>query len=266
MFFGMPARIFNHRGKAVHGTIGFVGALLKIIRMIQPTHVLVLFDGEQKNERKALDSDYKANRIDYSAVPEAENPYCTLPDILAALDFLGIRRAETTVSETDDVIAAYCSQISGDVQIVISSLDSDYFQLLNSSVSVLRYRGKQTAIYTEEELLLRLGILPSQYADFKSLVGDPSDNIKGAEHIGQKTAALLLNEFGSLESLIQNAEKIERPSIQASVLKNAEKLRTNYRLIKLSGEQPLPFPLDTLRYTVSDITATQALKSIGVLP
>ena len=64
MFFGMPTRITNSAGKAIQGTLGFVGALLKIIRAIEPTHTAVLFDGEHENERSALNADYKANRVD----------------------------------------------------------------------------------------------------------------------------------------------------------------------------------------------------------
>ena len=75
MFFGMPSRIINKDGKAIQGTLGFVGALLKIIRMTAPTHAAVLFDGERENERKELDEDYKANREDYSLVSEEENPF-----------------------------------------------------------------------------------------------------------------------------------------------------------------------------------------------
>lgn len=77
MFFGMPARIVNKQGKAIQGTLGFVGALLKIIRRIKPTHIVVLFDGEHKNTRSELNADYKANRIDYSQTPEEEPPLFT---------------------------------------------------------------------------------------------------------------------------------------------------------------------------------------------
>ena len=66
MFYGMPARIVGKSGRPVHGTIGFVGALMKIIRMVRPTHAVVLFDGEHENPRAALDPAYKANRVDYS--------------------------------------------------------------------------------------------------------------------------------------------------------------------------------------------------------
>ena len=75
MFYGMPSRIVNKRGKAIQGTLGFVGALLKIIRRVEPTHITVLFDGEHENGRSELNADYKANRVDYSLVPEEETPF-----------------------------------------------------------------------------------------------------------------------------------------------------------------------------------------------
>lgn len=107
MFFGMPARIVNAQGKPIQGTLGFVGALLKIIRMTQPTHIAVLFDGEHVNERTEINADYQANRIDYSQTPEENSPFSQLPDIYAALDCLGICHTETINCETVDWIAGY---------------------------------------------------------------------------------------------------------------------------------------------------------------
>lgn len=266
MFFGMPARIFNKNGKAIHGTIGFVGALLKIIRMTNPTHIAVLFDGEHENERAALNADYKANRTDYSKVSEQECPFTQLPDIYAALDSLNIKHAETTVCETDDWIAGYAYAYGKDTQIVISSFDSDYFQLLTNNVSVLRYRGAKTAICTPDYLLNRFGVSPSQYADFKSLVGDVSDNIKGTDKVGPKTAALLLKKFLTLDNIISNADRIEHSSIRDSVIKNAERLNTNYKLIKLTDGAVLPFRLDELTYDSVDSTTNEILTRTGILP
>lgn len=266
MFFGMPARIFNKNGRAIHGTLGFTGALLKIIRMTNPTHIAVLFDGEHENGRAALNADYKANRIDYSEVPEAESPFSQLPDIYAALDCLGIKHAETTVCETDDWIAGYAHTYGNDTKIVISSFDSDYFQLLSDRVSVLRYRGKNTVIWTPDALSEKFGIAPAQYADFKSLVGDPADNIRGAEKIGPKTSASLLQKYKTLGGVLENAENIEQPAIRASILQSAERLKTNYKLIKLSGDAVLPFSLSELARPDSFPTATTALTQIGLLP
>lgn len=262
----MPARIFNKSGKAIHGTIGFVGALLKIIKITNPTHIAVLFDGELENERKTLNADYKANRIDYSKVTEAENPFSQLADIYAALDYLKINHAETTVCETDDWIAGYAYTYGKDTEIVISSFDSDYFQLITDNVHILRYRGIKTAIFNPDYIINHFGILPSQYADFKSLVGDSSDNIKGAEKVGQKTAAALLNEFHNLENIIKNAGQIKRPSIRQSIIANAEKLRTNYKLIRLTDCAALPFKLCELQYNSTGLTTNKALNAIGILP
>ncbi len=264
MFFGMPARIINKDGKAIQGTLGFTGALLKIIKMVSPTHVVVLFDGERHNPRTDLDENYKANRIDYDTVSEEENPFLQLSDVYKALDFLGIKHTETTVCETDDVIAAYALKYGNDNEIFISSFDSDFFQLINKNVKILRYRGDNTQIFDCELFKEKFGILPEYYADYKSLTGDSADNIKGADKIGPKTAAVLVNEFNSLESIIANAEKITKPSIKASVINNTERLRLNYKLIKLSDCADLPFALEEIKYAYNGITTNEVLVGIGL--
>lgn len=75
MFFGMPSRIVNSQSKAIQGVLGFTGALLKIIRRVEPTHIVAVCDGGHENRRCEIDSEYKANRIDYSMVREEENPF-----------------------------------------------------------------------------------------------------------------------------------------------------------------------------------------------
>lgn len=263
MFFGMPARIVNDQGKAIFGALGFVGALLKIIRKVSPTHIVVLFDGQHENERSGLDPDYKADRIDYSEVPEEENPFSQIDDVYAALDFMGIRHAETTNCETDDMIAAYALAFGKENEIVISSFDSDFFQLITNQVSVLRYRGEKTVICTPEYIKEKFGISPKQYADFKSLTGDTADHIKGAEKVGPKTAALLLNEFDTLENILSRADRIKKPAVRDSIIRNTEKLKVNYKLIKLDDHVSVPFGLQELEYVYSGITTNEVLKGIG---
>lgn len=264
MFFGMPARIVNEQGKAIQGTLGFVGALLKIIRGTSPTHIAVLFDGEHENDRSALDPEYKANRIDYSEVSEDETPFSQLPDVYAALDYLQIKHAETTVCETDDWIAAYTLTYGYENEIIISSFDSDFFQLITDKVSVLRYRGDKTVICTPDYIKNKFGIESAQYADFKSLTGDVSDNIKGADKVGPKTAASLINEFGDLKGILENTENIKRASIKESISRNAERLRLNYKMIKLDNTASLPFTFSELAYEYRGITTNEVLKGIGL--
>ena len=263
MFYGMPARIVGVDGRAIQGTLGFVGALLKIIRMVRPTHVIAVFDGECENPRRELEEDYKGNRPDYSEVPEEDTPFSQLPDIYRALDVLGIFHKETQNCEADDWIAAYAMQRK-DFAVIIASQDSDFYQLITPDVSVLRYRGKQSQLCDVSYIREKLGIEPQQYAAFKALTGDTSDNIRGADKIGPKTAAQLMNQFGDLETLLENAQQIAKPSIRESVIRNAERIRKNHTLIALEGSRWLPFAIDALRWQDRGLTTTEVLQKIGL--
>lgn len=264
MFFGMPARIVNSEGKAIQGTLGFVGALLKIIRKVEPTHLFVVFDGEHENVRSEMDAEYKANRVDYSEVDEEENPYSQLPDIYKALDYLGIKYLETTTCETDDIIAGYVLKYGANYEMVISSFDSDFFQLITEKVSVLRYRGEKTVICTPVYINEKFNISPEQYADFKSLVGDHADNIKGVNKVGPKTAAMLLKEYGTLDDLLENAHIISKPAIRASIMASIERVKKNYTLIKLLPMEELPVELQELKFEEQGMKTNDVLKGIGL--
>lgn len=264
MFYGMPARITGPGGKAIQGTLGFVGALLKVIRRLQPTHVAVLFDGETGSPRRELDADYKANRPDYSQMAEEDTPFSQLPDIYAALDHLGICHRETEDCEADDWIAGYALRYGADREVVILSQDSDFFQLITDTVHVLRYRGDHSVLCDPAYIREKLGIFPHQYAAFKALTGDTADSIPGVPGIGPKTAAVLLGEYGDLDTLLQQAETIRKPSVRGAVQSNARRLDKNHALIALQGTEALPFPLDELRFRDPGLTTTQVLTAIGL--
>lgn len=264
MFYGMPARITGKQGRPIQGTLGFVGALLKIVRKLQPTHLAVLFDGETFNPRGELDENYKANREDYSQMPEEETPFSQLPDIYAALDYLGICHRETTECETDDWMASYALGLGREFKMTLMSQDSDFFQLITDMVSVLRYRGDCSALCDPQYIRQKFDIEPSRYADFKCLVGDGSDNIRGADKVGPKTAAALMQQFGSLQNLLDHIEDISKPSVRESIRTNAERLRLNQKLIKLEQKYPAPFSLEEMAYTYRGQTSTEVLTEIGV--
>lgn len=264
MFYGMPARIIGKAGKPIHGTLGFVGALLKMLRFLRPTHVVVLFDGEHHNERKDMDESYKANRPDFSKMPEEETPFSQLPDIYAALDFLKIKHAETTVCETDDIVAAYAFTYGKEIKITLSSFDSDFFQLIDENVSVLRYRGENSVLCDKTYLMEKYGVTPAQYADFKALVGDSADNVPGIKGIGPKTAAKLLKDFGSAQLLLEQAERIERLALRNAVKDGKERILLNLRLIRLCGCDKIPFSIDELSFVDGGERTGEVLTAIGV--
>ncbi len=152
--------------------------------------------------------------------------------------------------EADDVIASYVGAYGNDLEIVIASQDSDLFQLVGERVSVLRYRGEKTRIWTPLDVNEKYGVLPQQYADWKALVGDPSDNIKGAPGIGPKTAAQLLGVYPTLFDLLANVQALKRPAHRLALAQNAEKnhhkLQNHQALARVCD--PLAAPLSRLSF------------------
>ena len=264
MFFGMPTKIIGSRGVAIHGVIGFIGALNKMIDAYAPTHLIVMFDGETSNPRRAILEEYKANRPDWSEVGEDENPFTQLPMIYDALDYMGIKHNETTVCETDDVIAAYAIRYGGECEVMICSFDSDYFQLVNDNVRVLRYRGKCSVICDARYISDRYGVPPSRYLDYKCLVGDSSDNIGGIKGVGPKTAAQLINTLGGLCEIKERAGEIANGRIRAAITESGDILERNLALIKLAEGADMPFTLDEARFENPHLRTMDVIRGIGI--
>jgi len=261
MFFGMPARIVSPNGKPIHGVVGFVGALLRIIKMTEPTHVLVVFDGEKENERKELNSDYKSNRIDYSNVNDEDNPFSQLSIIYDALDYLGIKHVEVDKYEADDLIYSYALNFNSGY-VIISSYDSDFFQIVSDKVSVIRYRGKTTSICDTHYIKERFDVTPEKFLDFKALVGDKADNIKGVKGIGPKTAAKFINQFGSIENMLNCCTTDIRKMLKA-VIDNDELVLQNKRLIGFVNVE-LPIEIVELSYSLKQTNTKEVLRSINI--
>ena len=266
MFFGMPRKIYNENGIGIWGVIGFVGALNKLINLTEPSHVAVIFDGEGHNPRCDILEEYKANRPDYSEMGEEENPFIQLPLVYEAIEAMGIPFCEVHGCECDDVIATYAKRFSEDFQVVISSFDSDYFQLISDNVRVLRYHGLSSIICDKNYVLERYGIAPEYYADWKSLVGDTADNIKGIRGIGPKTATKLISAHGTLAEMLTEVEKIEPERIREKIAEGKDILLRNYRLIKLEDTGALPFTAEELEYTAERIKTMDVLRKINLLP
>ncbi len=263
MFFGMPTKIIGAKGSAIQGVIGFIGAVNRLADTYAPTHLLVMFDGEKSNPRKDILKEYKANRPDYSEMPDDENPFTQLPFVYEALDYMGIKHTETTVCETDDVIAAYAIKYGKENEVIISSFDSDYFQLITDKVKIVRYRGSASVVCDEKYILEKYGITPSMYLDFKCLVGDTSDNIKGVKGVGPKTAAKLLNSFGTLDNIRNRFSEIENEKIRNAVYESDELLDINLSLIRLCGEADIPFSLEEIEFNNPRIRTMDVIRGIG---
>jgi DNA polymerase-1 len=265
MFFGMPRKIYNENGIGIWGVIGFVGALNKLINLTEPTHVAIIFDGEGHNPRCDVLEEYKANRPDYSELGEEENPFIQLPLVYQAIESMGIHFSEVHGCECDDVIASYAKRFGKELQVVISSFDSDYFQLITDNVRVVRYRGLSSVICDKNYVRERYGITPEYYADWKSLVGDTADNNKGIPGVGAKTATRLINNYGSLSEMLANVEEVQPEKLREKIREGKEILLRNYSLIRLDDTGVLPFEIEELEYTAERIKTMDVLRKIELL-
>ena len=264
MFFGMPNAIHGKDGRDVRGVVGFIGATGKLIKMSGATHCACLFDSEGHNERRELLPEYKGNRPDLSELPEGENPFLILPDIYAALDEMGILHTEIREGEVDDVIAAYALSVS-DGELIISSYDSDYFQLISPRVSVWRYRGECTTVCDSEYMKKKLGVPPHLYASYKSLVGDTADNIRGLRGIGPKTAAKIVSRYGDLDDILRDTSVIEEEKLRVAIDSGRELLLRNLKLIRLSADATLPFTIDQMQLKKREYKTMKILSEVGLL-
>ncbi|WMM23801.1 5'-3' exonuclease H3TH domain-containing protein [Tissierella sp. MB52-C2] len=268
MFYGIPARILGKDNKPIHAIVGFLGALLKIIKNIEPSNIVVIFDGESGSDRVEINPEYKANRMDYTDIEESDNPFSQLEDIMKSLGYIDIRYFETTNGfEADDVIASYVKMYREKMKIFIVSNDTDFLQLVDKNVSLYVYRGKNTIIYDEEKVFQRYGVKSALFADYKALIGDKSDNLKGVPKVGPKTATKLINQYGGVHNILENLTNIQLPSIKTTLNENITRVKVNLDLIKLTGNAPLPFLIDDTIYNYNnEKSATmKILKDTGII-
>ena len=256
VFFGIRAKQKKKPGYPVKFVESFTGSLIRIIRAASATHVLVVFDGEHDNPRRALFPAYKANRPDYSLLPDEENPYLKLPEAFEALEKLGVKYIETTTVEADDLIAICCERFRSAAQITICSHDHDFYQLLGSRVNIMNYSGKRGEFYGEADFSEEFHIPAKRFADYKALVGDKSDNIPGVRGVGNIVAARLLRRFGGIEEIIARTGEVRQKKLRHCLIEGADRMRLNYKLVKLGGEQygevKLPWKLADLAFTLPE--------------
>lgn len=263
MYFGMPNKIYGKPTFSIHGVIGFIGGLRKIIKAITPTHLVVIFDGETSNFKTEVNPEYKKNRVNFQEVIDDENPFANLPLIQETLEALNIVSFETVNEEADDVIANYALNFSGDIY--ISSSDTDFLQLVNEHTFVYMYRGLRSVLYDIDKVQERFNVKPSMMAEYKAIVGDVSDNIQGIKGIGKITGSKLLNTYGSIENIYQHLEEL-LPRIKVMFQENKERIINNLAIIKLSNKRIISDYQQLLfNNRIIDLTTQLILKELNIL-
>lgn len=190
-------------GTPTNAVLGYVNILIKIIKEIQPTHIIAAFDVKAPTFRKKMYDDYKAQRK-----PMPEELAMQLPIIKKLLKLMKIQVVELPGFEADDIIGTLSKKCSD--QTIIVTGDKDSLQLVSDSTTIwLTKRGVSEVIEYTPSRLLEDGLLPSQVIDLKSLMGDASDNIPGVSGVGEKTAMDLLSKYSTLDGVYEHLGELK---------------------------------------------------------
>ena len=216
-----------------------------------PTHVAVIFDKGSHTFRNDMYDKYKANR---EAMPEDLRPQ--IPLTRTATEAFNIACKEKEGFEADDIIATLAVQAraAGGRCTIISS-DKDLMQLVGGGVEMLDAMKNKSI--DRDGVFEKFGVYPDRVVDVQALAGDSVDNVPGAPGIGIKTAALLINEYGDLDALLERAGEIKQPKRRQTLIDHADQIRLSRDLVKLDENTPLDFTLDDLE--VRDPDADQLL-------
>ena len=243
-YHALPPLTRKSDGLPVGAVSGFVNMLQRYVESNSgsdaATHVAVIFDYSGRSFRNDLYDQYKANRP-----PAPEDLIPQFPLTRRATEAFNIACKEIEGYEADDIIATLAHQArDAGGRVTIISSDKDLMQLVGDGVEM--FDPMKNKRIDREGVIEKFGVGPERVIDVQALAGDSVDNVPGAPGIGIKTAALLINEFGDLESLLDRAEEIPQPKRRETLVVNREQIELSKRLVSLDCETPLDFTLDDL--------------------
>lgn len=255
-YHALPPLTRKSDGLPIGAVAGFCNMLQRYVESNTgpdaPTHVAVIFDKGSQTFRNDIYDLYKANRDE---MPEDLRPQ--MPLTREATRAFNIACEELEGFEADDIIATLSRQArEAGGRVTILSSDKDLMQLVGGGVEMLDpMKNRRLGVEQVEE---KFGVGPERVVDVQALAGDSVDNVPGAPGIGVKTAALLINTFGDLETLLASTDQIKQPKRRASLEDNAELIRVSKRLVELDQHVALGFSLDDLEVRDPDSTTLLA--------
>ncbi len=244
-FYALPP-LSTPSGTPVNAVLGFMNMFMRLTAKIGCDYCLVLFDAKRKNFRNEIFPDYKGTRKE---IPEELIPQ--FPIIHKAVEVLNLNHLEMEGYEADDLIATYARKAreEGD-EVVVVSADKDLMQLIRDGVEF--YDSMKDKFFTPEDVKEKFGVYPDKVVDVQALAGDATDNVPGVAGIGLKTAAELINQFGSLDEVLARAAEIKQNKRRETLLANIENAEISRRLVKLKDDVPVEHELSEYVCKVPD--------------
>lgn len=228
-------------GTPVNAVYGFMTMFMRLLKTIPCDYCVVLLDAKRENFRNQYFPEYKATRAE---VPELLIPQFDL--IHQAVEVMGLPYVVQEGYEADDLIATYAKvAVDAGNEAVVVSADKDLMQLIRPGVTY--YDGMKDKFFTPEDVKEKFGVYPDKVVDVQALAGDSTDNIPGVPGIGLKTAAELVNEFGSLQSVLDNVDKIKQNKRRELLANNREAAEISLKLVTLKDDVPVEHQLNEFK-------------------
>ncbi len=243
-YHALPPLTRKSDGLPIGAVAGFCNMLFKIVEESKgdeaPTHVAVIFDYSGKSFRNEIYDKYKAQRP-----PAPEDLVPQFPLTRDATRAFNVACIEVEGFEADDIIASFaCQARNAGGRVTIVSSDKDLMQLVGDGVEMLDPMKNKRI--DRDGVIEKFGVGPERVVDVQALAGDSVDNVPGAPGIGIKTAALLINEYGDLDTLLERAGEIKQPKRREALMDNIEQIRISKRLVQLDCDMTLETSLDDL--------------------
>ena len=235
-FFALPP-LMTKQGLHTGAVYGLCNMLLKLLGDLQPTYMAVAFDKSRKTFRTELYEDYKGQRK-----PTPSELSEQFPLAMKVLDTMGIPTLELDNYEADDIIGTFAVHAPEDVEVIIVTGDRDELQLVDTRTKVYyTKRGiSDIQIFDEAEFAANYeGLVPKQLIELKGLMGDASDNIPGVPGVGPKTALKLIKEYGDVETVLENIDKVSGKALKAKLADNKESALLSKKLATICTEAPV---------------------------
>lgn len=255
-FFALPVDSFvNAEGQHTNGIHGFLSMFIGLLRDQAPTHVAVAFDVSDHTFRKEEYPEYKEGRQETPSEFKGQ-----IPLLKTALEAMNITVLEKDGFEADDILATLAKRGSeAGLDVLVCSGDRDAIQLVNDRVTLL-YPSVQGVSklkrYDPEAVMERYGVTPEQYPDIAALAGEKADNLPGVPKVGEKTAVKWINQFGSLDAILEGAETI-KGVVGQNLRDHVEDVRRNRRLNRLLDDIDVPVEIESLEVGAVDEPAVR---------
>ncbi len=249
-FYAYPMELTTSEGEPINAVYGFASMLVSLAQDLQPTHLAAADESEKEVVFRQIEfAEYKGTRV--PKTPEEQALFdAQLPKLSEFLTAAGIPRLVAEGFEADDVIGTLAEKLSRKAEVIVASNDRDLMQLIGGSVRFyLPAVGKQKAkLYSEKEFLEEYGFRPPQLVEYKSLRGDPSDNIPGVRGIGERTASELVRKYGTVKEIYRHLPDL-KPAIARRLTDGKEQAQLSCQLAKIVTAVPLQVDLGDLRFS-----------------